>query len=139
MLSGLAYLVSCFPYHVPPARVLVCFPFRFTCFSYLYEYELSTRLQLLVCFTFLLLCCRLVHLRFLFMPLSFRLVDSSMLTITDFAYLFWSVDSSPGSLFLDYDSCFPFVVLCTCISQSTIYMGWRWGSIPHLQSTLQPP
>ena len=50
-----------FPYHVPPARVLVRFPFRFMCS--------------LTCTN---MFCRLVYLRFLLMPFSFCLVDSSL-------------------------------------------------------------
>ena len=34
---------------------------------------------------------------------------------------------------------FPFLYLCTCISRTAIYTGWRCGLVPHLQSTLQPP
>ena len=75
--SGLAYLVSCSRYHVPPAHVLVRFRSRFTCFSYLYKYGLMTRLRLLVYFMFLLLSCRLVCLRFSLMPVFFYLDDSS--------------------------------------------------------------
>ena len=52
---------SHFPCHVPPAHVLVCSRSCFTCFSYLYQYGLSTRPRLLVCFPFLLLSRRLVY------------------------------------------------------------------------------
>ena len=105
------------PYHVPPARVLVRSRSHLTCFPLLYRYGLSTRPRILVCTPYLLSSLRLVF----------------MLTITAYAFPFQSVDSSAASLFLDSDSLlshFPFLYLCTCISQTTIYTGWRWGSFP---------
>ena len=76
------------PYHAPLARVLICFLSVLHVSSYLYCYGLSTRLRLLACLPFPLLYCRLVHLHFSLMPSSFRLVDSSMLTITAYAFPF---------------------------------------------------
>ena len=58
-----------FPYRVPSARVLVRFPFRFTCS--------------LTCTN---MDCRLVCLCFSLMLVSFCLVDSSALTDTAYAY-----------------------------------------------------
>ena len=77
-----------FPYHVPPAHVLVRFRSILRVSSYLYRCGLSTRLRLLVCLPFPLLCCRLVHLRFPLTFFSFCLVDLSMLTITAYAFPF---------------------------------------------------
>ena len=68
--SGLAYLVFPFSVSCATGSCTRTFPFPFHVFSYLYKYGLTTRLRLLVCFTFLLLSCRLV----------------SMLTITAYAY-----------------------------------------------------
>ena len=118
-------LHPCFLYHVPPARVLVRFLSHFMCFPYLYQCSSSTRYQLLVYSPFSFLARRLVCLRFSLMSLSFRLVDSSPIS------LFMDSDSSPSH--------FPFLYCCTCISHTTIYTGWRCGLVPHLQSTLQPP
>ena len=70
--------LSCIPYHVPPAWVLVCFPSHFMCFSYLYKYGLTTRPRWLVCLMLLFMFCRLVHLRFSLMPFPFCLDDSSV-------------------------------------------------------------
>ena len=64
------------------------FPFPFHVFSYLYQYGLSTRLFTFLAYVFLLSSRRLVYLRVLLMPFSFRLVDSSMLTITAYAFPF---------------------------------------------------
>ena len=58
-----------FPYHVPPARVLVRFLYVLRVLPYVYG--LSTCPRLLVCFTFLLLSRQLVHLRFLLMLFPF--------------------------------------------------------------------
>ena len=67
-----------FPYHVPPARVLVRSHFCFMCFLTFTKCGLSTRRRLLVCFPFLLLSCRFVYLCFSLMSFSFCLVDSSL-------------------------------------------------------------
>ena len=59
-----------------------------------------------------------------FLTLPFWTVNSSMLTISPYAYPFCLVDSSAELLFLDCDSsltCLPFMTVCTCISQSHIY------------------
>ena len=102
-------------YHMLLVCLLVCFPSPFHMLSYFTD--LDCRLIYAYCLTicFPLLSCQLVC-RSLFLELwlisySFR-----------FAYLFRTI--------------------CTCIlciSQFTIYTGWRWGFVPHLQSTLQPP
>ena len=81
-------LYSPFPVSRATGSCTCMFPFLSHVFSYLYEYELSTRHWLLVCFPFLLLSHRLVHLRFSLMPFSFRLVNSSMLTFTAYAFPF---------------------------------------------------
>ena len=91
-------------YHVTPARLLVRF---------------------LLCHMFpaRVLVCPQSRFTCIF-TLLFWAVDSSMLTILSYAYSFCLVDSSAESLFLDYDSSmthFPFMTLCTCISQSDIY------------------
>ena len=79
---------SRFPYHVPPAHVLVRFPFCFTCFLYLYEYGLMTRLQLLVCSSFLLLSRRLVYAYLYCLCLSFCSLSTRLTTC-----YFWTYDS----------------------------------------------
>ena len=76
--SGLAYLVFPFPISRATGSCTRTSPFLFHVFSYLYEYGLSTRLRLLVCSAFLLLSCWLIYLRFLLMPVSICLVDSSL-------------------------------------------------------------
>ena len=90
-------LISCprFPYHMPPARVLVCFLSVSRVLLYLYEYGLSTRLWLLVCFTFLLLSRRLVHLRFLLMPFPSCHVDSSSCLLLPLTLTCYSLSTRP--------------------------------------------
>ena len=86
--------------------------------------------------------------------LSTRTLTSSRLCLSPFVsstrlclplplmpFLLQFVDSSFVSLFMDSDSLLshsPFLYLCTCISQTAIYMVGD-GTAPHLQSTLQPP
>ena len=62
-----------FPYHVPPVHVLVCplSVLRISPCMYLYCFGLTTRLWLLVCFTFLLLSHRLVYAYHCCLCLSF--------------------------------------------------------------------
>ena len=62
-----------FPYHVPPVRVLVCplSALRISPCMYLYCFGLTTRLRLLVCFTFLLLSRQLVYAYHCCLCLSF--------------------------------------------------------------------
>ena len=55
VFSGLAYLVFPFPVSRATSSCTRMFPFRLTCFPLrvcVYEYGLSTRPRLLVCFTF---------------------------------------------------------------------------------------
>ena len=90
------------PYHVPLARVLVCSRSRLTCFP--------------------LLAARTV--------MDSRLV-SGYLFVSRFSFCL--VDSSLVSLFLDSDSSltrFPFTYVCTCISQTIIYMVWDGDLFP---------
>ena len=124
-----------FLYHVPPARVLVCFLSVLRVFPYVYVCtNMDCRLvpSYLSVSRFLLLSHQLVRLRFSLMPFPFmsgrlvcRLVISGLMTSSDsFVYLrlvslLW--------------------IVCTCISHTAIYTGWRCGTVPHLQSTLQPP
>ena len=89
--------------------------------------------------------CVLVLSRSRFVCFHFTVSDCWLVC----AYSFCLVNSSAESLFLDSDSysdswfrlrlVSPFTNICNCIAQFTIYMGWRWGFVPHLQSTLQPP
>ena len=122
-----------FPYHVPPARVFVCF--------------LSISRVFLTCTN---MDCRLVSGHLFVSRFSFCVVDSytyvSRLRLSPFVsstrlclplplmpFLLQFVDSSPVSLFLDSDSLlshFPFSYLCTCISHAAIYTGWRWDCSP---------
>ena len=84
------------------------FPSPFHMFSYLYYFGPLTCLLTFLAYAFLRLSCRLV----------------SVLTFTAYAFLFYLVDSSHISLFLDSDSSlthFPFTYVCTCISQTIIY------------------
>ena len=112
-----------FPSHLMCSLLLVLVPLWIvnsspvTCLSPVSPFVLSTRLLMFLAYVFLLLCCRLV----------------SMLTFTAYTFPFQFVDSSPVSLFLDSDSLpshFPFLYLCTCISRTAIYTGWRCGSFP---------
>ena len=119
-------------YRATPARLLIRFPsishvtglctcispFPFHMFPCVTPFGLTTRLSVLV--SFLLTLCR-------------------------YALLLWIHDLSVDSLFLDlwlvYDS-FPFYELFVHVSRSLVVLyiyGWRWGFVPHLQSTLQPP
>ena len=125
------------PNHVPPARVLVCSHSRFTCFLTSTDVDCGLVDGHLFVFRFPLLSCWLVCA---FPFSSRRFVICLLLPLT--LYLLRTDDSSLVSLFLDSDSLlshFPFLYLCTCISRTGIYTGWRCGLVPHLQSTLQPP
>ena len=109
-------LYSHFLYHVPPARVLVCF--------------LSVLHVSLTCTS---MDCRLVS-RYLFVSrFSFRLVDSStyvsrlclspsVLSIRLSACYFWTMTRYRLISLLQ--------TICTCISLSIIYTGWRWDCSP---------
>ena len=96
-------------------------------------------------------CSRLVYLYVpgpvsrAFLTLLFWTVNSSMLTISPYAYSFCLVDSSAESLFLELwlvhlftTRLFFYNYLYLYLAVSYIY-SWRWGFVPHLQSTLQPP
>ena len=110
-----------FPYHVPPARVLVRSRSHFTCFPYCTNVD-----------------CRLVPGYLFVFCFSFCVVDSS----TYVSRLCRSPFISSTRLSPHYLwtlTRFPFLCLCTCISHTAIYTGWRCGLVPHLQSTLQPP
>ena len=90
VFSGPTYPISPFPVSRATGSCTCTFPFRFTCFSYLYEYGWTTRLRLLVCLVFPLLSRQLVCLRFSLMPVFFCLVDSSpclplLLTLTHYS------------------------------------------------------
>ena len=100
-----------FLYHMPPACVLVRFPFPLRVFSYLYEYGLSTRLRLLVCFTFPFESCQLVHLRFSLMSVSFYLVDSSPCLPLPLMLTCCSLTTHLSTCLLTR---FPFTNICNC-------------------------
>ena len=77
-----ASLVSCshFLYHVPPARVLVRFPFRFKCCLTCMNVDcrLVSGYLFSLCFPFMF--CRLVHLCFWLMPFSLCSLSTHLLT-----------------------------------------------------------
>ena len=77
ILPGLAYLVLPFPVSRATGSCTRTFPFPFRMFSYLYQYELTTRHRILVCFPFPLWCCRLVSLCLVLTSFSVCVVDSS--------------------------------------------------------------
>ena len=107
---------SRFPYHVPPACVFICFPFRFT---YLYEYGLTTRLWLLVCFPFLPLSCRLVYAYLYCLCLSFCSLSTRY---------FWNL-RFPLTHSSTYGSSISFVYLYLYLADHYIY-GLEMGLLP---------
>ena len=121
---------SCFPYHVPLARVLVRFLFCFTCFLYLYEYGLTTRLRLLVCSSFLLLSCRLVYAYLYCLCLSFCSLSTHLTT-----RYFWTYDS------LVYLRLVCLLCMFVLVSHRPLYiwlgMGTRSPSSIYFATTLQ--
>ena len=89
-----------------PDSLTRTFPFRITCSQTVYLYVP-------------------IPVSHVSLTLPIWIVDSSMLTISSYAYSFCLVDLSVELLFLDYDSFMtrlPFTTICTCISQSRIYM-----------------
>ena len=133
MLSGLTYLVLPFPVSRATGSCTRTFPFPFHVFSYLYECGLSTRRRLLVCLPFPLLSRRLVSLCSPLTHVSFCHVDSSGY-VSCLCFTPFSLSTRLLTLLvLDSDSFtthFPFTNVCTCISQTSIYMGWRWDCSP---------
>ena len=131
-LSRLACLVFPFPVAHATGSHTCTFPSPFHVFS----------------FTCTNMDCQLVSLHFTITNVSFRLVDLSAYVSRLCLSSFVSLTHLPTRYFWNLDSlaylrliCLPSDV-CTCIvvcCSLTIYTGWRWGSVPHLQSTLQPP
>ena len=111
---------SRFLYHVPPARVFVCFPFRFT---YFYEYGLTTRLRLLVCFPFLPLSRQLVYAYLYCLHLSFCSLSTRLST-----RYFWNL-RFPLTHSSTYGSSISFVYLYLYLADYYIY-GLEMGLLP---------
>ena len=134
------------PYHVPPARVLVRFPFRFMCFLTCtnMDWRLVSLRFLITCIFFRLVISGLWLdcLRFSLMSFPFCLVDLSLclplLPTLSFcssstrllSHYFWTLTRlwliSPVWIFV-------------LVSRRPLYIRVGDGTAPHLQSTLQPP
>ena len=112
---------SHFPHHVPPAHVLIRFPFHFTCFLTCTNMDCRLISSYLFVLHFLLslvdLCTYVSRLCRSPFVLSTRLQLRILLMLT-----FCSLSTR---LVLDSDSFtthFPFTNICNCISQFPIYM-----------------
>ena len=97
---------------MPPARVLVRSRSRFTCFPYCTNVD-----------------CRLVPGYLFVFRFSFCVVDlSTYVSRLCRSPFISSTRLSPHYLWTL--TRFPFLCLCTCISHTAIYTGWRCGSFP---------